>query len=75
MQTELSESKHPKLQAMTRTRLCKLYNISHSKLIDMLERMEDEDWVLEGRSYKPEKRQLLMPRQLYLIFKKYGSPL
>jgi hypothetical protein len=41
----------------------------------MLERMEDEDWVLEGRSYKPEKRQLLMPRQLYLIFKKYGSPL
>ncbi|MFN3588209.1 MAG: hypothetical protein ACK4UP_02435 [Spirosomataceae bacterium] len=60
---------------MTRTRLCKLYNISHSKLTTMLDCMAEEDWLMEGTSYKPQKRQLLMPRQLLLIFKKYGSPL
>lgn len=74
MQTEPSESKQAK-QAMTRSRLCRLYNISQNKLTAMLECMEEEDWYFEGKSYRPQKRELLMPRQLYLIFKKYGSPL
>ena len=75
MQTERSEYKQAKLQAMTRARLCQLFGISMQKFTAMLENMKEEDWTIEGVSYKPQKRELLMPRQIQLIFRKYGSPM
>jgi len=45
------------------------------KFTAMLENMKEEDWVVDGVSYKPQKRELLMPRQIQLIFRKYGSPM
>ncbi len=75
MQTERSEYKPAKLQAMTRARLCQLFGISMQKFTAMLENMKEEDWLVDGVSYKPQKRELLMPRQIQLIFRKYGSPL
>ena len=74
MPIEPSESKPPRLQAMTRAKLCKMYGISMQKFTAMLEHMKDQDWTVDGVSYKPEKRELLMPRQVQLIFRKYGEP-
>ncbi len=75
MPIEQSEYKPHKLQAMTRARLCQLFGISMQKFTAMLENMKEDDWKIDGVSYKPQKRELLMPRQIQLIFRKYGSPL
>ena len=50
MPTEPSKSKPPKLQAMTRARLYKMYGISMQKFTAMLDHMQDQDWVVDGVS-------------------------